>query len=81
MDASGSATGVTNVLLKGGVTGKSKALVKGKAANLPIPAFGFLPLPVTAQLVNSETSTCFEATYVAQDVKENDSGQFKAKAR
>jgi hypothetical protein len=79
-DPSGNSAGVTNVLLKSGGTAKSKTLLKGRGVNLPVPAFGFLPLPVTAQLVNSETSTCFEATYVAGDVKENDAGQFKAKS-
>jgi cysteine-rich repeat protein len=79
-DSTGVPTGVTNVLLRSGNAGKSKALVKAKGANLPLPAFGFLPLPVTAQLVNSETNACFEATYVAPDVKKNDAGQFKAKA-
>ena len=77
-DAGGTAAGVTKVLLKSGAAGKSSAQVKGKGANLPDPTFGFLPLPVTAQLVNSQTGTCFEATYVAADVRRNDAGLFKA---
>jgi Thrombospondin type 3 repeat len=80
-DSGGSADGVTNILLKSGAAGKSKALVKAKGTNLSLPPFGNLPLPVTAQLVNSETNACFQATYVLQDVKKNDLGQFKAKAQ
>ncbi len=47
---------------------------------MPDPTFSNLPLPVTAQLVNSETNVCFEATYISADVKKNDGGQFKATA-
>ncbi|MGH7785787.1 MAG: thrombospondin type 3 repeat-containing protein [Candidatus Binatia bacterium] len=77
-DSSAAAAGVTKMLLKSGAAGKSVAQVKGKGVNLPDPTFSFLPLPVTAQLVNSETGTCFEASYVAADVKKNDAGVFKA---
>jgi hypothetical protein len=36
-----------------------------------------LPLPVTAQLVNDTSSTCFEAMY--NTAIQNDAKQFKAK--
>jgi hypothetical protein len=52
--------------------------VKGKGANLPDPTFTNLPLPVTVQLVNSQTATCLEAIYQAADLKKNDGGRFKA---
>jgi hypothetical protein len=55
--------------------------VNGKGVNVPDPMLGNLPLPVTAQLVNSETSVCFEATYDIAEVKKNDTAQFKAKAQ
>ena len=77
-DASGSAAGVTKLLLKSGDAGKSMAMVKGKGEHLPDPTFTNLPLPVTAQLVNSQTNTCFEATFGGAGVKKNDTGQFKA---
>ena len=80
-DAAGSAAGITKVLLKAGEAGKSAAQVKGKGVNLPDPTFSNLPLPVTAQLVNSQTNTCLEATYQAADVKKNDGGRFKAAAQ
>jgi hypothetical protein len=54
--------------------------IQGKGVNLPDPTLGDLPLPVTAQLVNGETSACFEAVYDNAEVTKNDSGQFKAKA-
>ena len=79
--ATGNADGVTKVLLKGGEAGKSMAQVKGKGMNLPDPTFSNLPLPVTAQLVNSQTNTCFEATYGTADLKKNDAGKFKAIAQ
>jgi Thrombospondin type 3 repeat len=77
-DRAGSAAGITKILLKGGDAGKSLAQVKGKGLNLPDPTFTNLPLPVTAQLVNTQTNTCLEATYQAADVKKNDAGRFKA---
>jgi Thrombospondin type 3 repeat len=77
-DGSGSAAGITKVLLKGGEAGRSRAQMKGKGVNLPDPSFTNLPLPVTAQLVNNQTNTCLEATYQAADVKKNDAGRFKA---
>jgi hypothetical protein len=77
-DANGSVAGVVKLLLKGGDAGKSMAQVRGKGVNLPDPTFSNLPLPVTAQLVNSQTNTCLEATYAAAGVAKNDGGQFKA---
>jgi hypothetical protein len=73
------AQGVTGIQLKGGGAGKTKVLVKGKGGGLPDPNFVNLPLPVTAQLVNSETATCFQTTFTTADVSRNDQGQFRAK--
>jgi hypothetical protein len=78
-DSAGMAEGVTSVLVKSGEAGKTKAFVKGKGVNLPLPPFSNLPMPVTARLVNE--NACFEAAFVADDVKKNDAGQFKAKAQ
>jgi len=77
-DGGGTAAGVIKALLKSGEAGKSLVQVKGKGVNLPDPVFSFLPLPVTAQLVNSQTNTCFEAVYQSADLKKNDAGRFKA---
>lgn len=75
---SGNPHGATAVSLVGGTAGKSKVLFKGKGSNLPDPALGSLPLPVTARLVNSETNACFEAVFGT--AKKNDPAKFKAKA-
>ena len=77
----GTPDGVQKTILKSGANGKAKALVKGKGANLPDPALGNLPLPVTAQLVNGQTGVCLEGVFEAGDVLKNDSAQFKAKAQ
>ncbi len=77
-DPSGSADGVVSLLLTGGAAGKAKVVLKGKGTHMPDPTFSNLPLPVTAQLVNSDTNACFEATYVSANVTKNDGGQFKA---
>jgi hypothetical protein len=78
-DKSAAASGVTKILLKSGAAGKAKVQLQGKGVNLPDPTFTFLPLPVVAQLVNSETAACFESTFTAPNVKKNDQGKFKAK--
>ncbi len=66
-------------LVKGGGAGKSKALVKGKGANLPDPALGSLAFPVTAQLLNTSSGDCLEASYTAGNVVSSGSSVFKAK--
>jgi cysteine-rich repeat protein len=80
-DATGTPDGVTKTILKGGVAGKAKALVKGKGDNLPDLLGAALPLPVTAQLVNDANNICFEGLYDTADIKKNDGEQFKAKAQ
>ena len=75
----GAPAGARRAVLKSGAAGKAKALVKGKGVNLPDSLVPMLPLPVTAQLVNDDTSACFEAVYDTADVIENDAGQFKAR--
>ena len=79
-DKSGASWGVQKIVLKGSAENKAKALVKGKGANLPDPTLGNIPAPVTAQLVNSDTSVCWEAVYDTGDIIKNESDQFKAKA-
>jgi hypothetical protein len=64
-------------LLLSGATGKVKALVTGKGVNLPADLIPALPLPVTVQLMNTNSSTCFEAVY--DSAIKNDSKHLKAK--
>jgi len=70
--------GIQSALLKSGVAGKTKALVKGKGANLPVPALppGGLALPVEVQLGN-DLGECWESTFPS--ALANDGAQFKAK--
>ena len=74
--------GITKIIVKGGAAGKSKALVKGKGANLPdfdsdlpIPT-GNLPLIV--QLRNNSSGICWSGSFATP--KKNQLDQFNAKA-
>lgn len=73
-------SGIQKVILKAHILDKSKALVKGKGDNLPTITPP-LSLPVTVQLVNSDTGVCFEGMYDTLDLKKNQTGLFKAKAQ
>jgi hypothetical protein len=83
-DAAMTADGVQTILLKGGaVAGKSKILLKGGEANLDLDA-ATLPLdasaPITVQLLNSDTSACWQSTFPPTTVKKNEEAFFKAKS-
>lgn len=80
-DLSGTPDGVQKVILKGGVAGKAKTLVKGKGANLPDPTHPVAE-PVRAQLVHDDpNNVCFEGSFSGTDVIKNDTSQFKGKAQ
>ena len=79
-DPSGSSDGIIKALLKQGIAGKSKVLVKGKGNNLPDPALGSLALPVTAQLVNTTSGFCVGASFAGPNVITSGASVFKAKA-
>jgi hypothetical protein len=73
------ADGTQKIILKGdGTAGKTKALVKGRADNLPDPIdVAPLQLPVTAQLLNYQTGICWESSFNA--FSRNTTSLFKAK--
>jgi hypothetical protein len=80
-DSSGTPDGITRIIVKGGATGKSKAIVKGKGINLP-DFDGDLPvapgdLPLIVQLRNNSNGICWEGSYV--NPKKNQADQFNAK--
>jgi len=79
-DKTASVAGVTNVVVSGSPRNNSLAALKGKGVNLPRPTLGSLPLPVTAQLVNSSTDVCFEAQYDGKGVLANRADLLKARA-
>jgi len=79
----GAADGITKVLLKGSTQNKSKCRVKGAGADLKDPALEQLDDAglVVVQLVNDQTSVCFESTFTAADfLVADDPAQFKAKS-
>jgi len=80
LDKTASQTGIQKIIVKGSVSDKAKALVKGKGAALPDIAPP-LALPVKVQLVNSGSGECWEGEYDTPDIKKNETGQFKAKAQ
>lgn len=79
-DLGGNADGIQKIILKPSASNNTKVLVKGKGNPLPDLTLGAFSLPLRAQLVNDETSVCFEATYAVGNVIKNDATQFKAKA-
>lgn len=72
--------GIFKALLKGGVAGKSKLLVKGKGVSLNLSA---LPLdastPVLVQLVRNDDASCWEAAFPIGSISADDTTLFKAK--
>jgi hypothetical protein len=82
-DTVGAADGITKLLLKGGVAGKAKIVMKGKRASLP-PLTALLPVaedefPLTVQLTRNTTNMCWESTFEAGDVQTNTAERFQAK--
>ncbi len=73
--------GVQKIILKAGADQAAKILVKGKGANLDMPAIFPLVQPITVQLTNS-SGICWEAGYSAPASKNTvgPPGQFKDKA-
>jgi len=72
--------GILKVVLKPGIEGKSKIVVKGGQSNVFTGAAGApplpLPLPVTMQLQNS-SGECWQATYDTDGVGVNEVGFYK----
>jgi hypothetical protein len=78
LDPQLTADGTQKVILKGGVAGKSKAILKGKGTNLPDPLdMGPLGTPVTAQLLNYQSGVCWQGTFTT--AKKDLTTIFKAK--
>jgi len=72
-------SGIDKMTLKAGLTGKAKALVKGKGPNLP-PLPLPLSLPATVQL-QTENGNCWQTTFQPTGVVRNDAQQFKGRAQ
>ena len=78
-DTNGTADGIQRVILKSSDDDRAKVIVKGEGGNLPDPTLGSLPVPITVQVINDETSLCFESVFGADDILINDAGKLKAK--
>ena len=78
LDPARTEDGTQKVILKSGVAGKSKAILKGKGINLPDPLdMGPLGTPVTAQLLNYESGVCWEGNFTT--AMKDTAAIFKAK--
>jgi YVTN family beta-propeller protein len=76
-DVDGLPNDLDALALKAGVDGKAKMSLKGKGANIPMPALGSFALPLTTQL-QSGNGQCYEATMSTPSV--NTSLIFKSKS-
>ena len=78
-DSLGGEEGIQKISLEAGTTG-AKIVVKGLGQSLiePHPP---LSLPVAVRVTNEETGACWASTFDQDDVKRNEDGKFKAKAR
>jgi len=72
--------GQAQVLLKSGVDGKAKILVKAKGATFLMPNLGTLQSPMTVQLRHTANAICWGAQYSFPPATKNDGVTFKDKA-
>ena len=80
-DTGGTNDGITKIIVKSGAAGKSKALVKGKGANLPdfdsdLPV-ATADLPMVVQLRNKQNGLCWGSSFSTR--RRTCSTQFNAK--
>jgi hypothetical protein len=78
-DSLGGEEGIQKISLEAG-TASAKIVIKGVGQSLDEP-HPELSLPVAVRVTNEETGACWGTTFDADDVKRNESGKFKAKAR
>jgi hypothetical protein len=77
-DRTASAAGIERIVLKGSPRNSSKVQVAGRGLALPDVALPVVA-PVTVQLLNGTSGLCWDATYAATDLLQNDGGALKAK--
>jgi cysteine-rich repeat protein len=78
-DSAAAVDGISRVKLLASDADATKIILKGKGAalNVATPPYDF---PITAQLLNHQSSVCWKATYNPSDVRTNDAGKLKLKA-
>jgi hypothetical protein len=79
-DADAANDGIERITLRGDVSDpKAKVLIDGKGSNLPDPVQPVTE-PITAQVVNTVTGLCFEATFSGLQVLSNDADELRCEA-
>jgi cysteine-rich repeat protein len=76
-DMGGSQSGIRSILLRAG-QGDAAVSVRGKGTNLPDPSLPPL-LPVSVELENQSSGSCWGASYDSGDVLANGTRKFRAK--
>lgn len=71
--------GLMRMSLREGIQEKAKIVLKGKGSNLAMPGLMALDSPVTVQLMDLKTGSCWQATY-SEPFLRHDATQFKDKA-
>ncbi len=78
-DKAHASDGISGVILKQGLApGKSKIIVSGKGANLPLPVLPLVQSPNVVMQLQASTGTCWEARYGAPAFR-NQPDQFRDK--
>lgn len=77
-DRSAALNGVSNITVKGSSEPRASLIWKGKSIWLPNPAFGG-PAPIVVQAHRNDADICVEATFNAEQIKQNDAEGFKGK--
>lgn len=78
VDRAGGERGIRRLFLKSGAAGASEIGVRASAAGYYASRFP-VTAPVTAQVVNLATHTCFTSTFAATAVQKSDAKIFKAR--
>ncbi len=78
-DRRGGERGVRRVVLKSGAAGKSEVTVRANGAGYAATAFAGITAPVTAQLADLSSGTCFASVFGTSDVQTSDDRLFKAR--
>lgn len=80
-DRGRTASGVGRMCLTPGTAGKGKLQLLAGGANLPAPSLGSLGVPLVVQLVDHDSSACYESRFEAADVETNALDVLKARRR
>lgn len=80
-DSAGAQDGVQKLLLKGSDRDRTKLMLKAKGAGIPAMSLASTSVPLTVQLLNSDTTVCWESVFDSDDIKRNEVDYLKAVSR